>query len=234
MTVTGAEIELDRAILDDLAEPLLHLLRNAQSTTASRRPRRGPAPKKPPAGRVHVSVRRTTRPGGGGAGGRRAGDGRPRSSRTPPWPGGKLSPEAAARLTDARCSMACPPPGVSTATDVTDNFRAAGGDGRGEARRGELGRDAGDRVRAGARHPLHPCAFPSRWPWSSSCWSGRGRRCGPAHRQGAGRRRRTPRRSAAALGDPSPPTDAALVPVHILEDSSRCRPRPPGGVAPSW
>ena len=57
LLITGAEIELDRAILDELADPMLHLLRNCIDhgiESVQERQRAGKSPK----GRVLVSVRR--------------------------------------------------------------------------------------------------------------------------------------------------------------------------------
>ena len=57
LVITGAEIELDRAILDELADPLLHLLRNCIDHGIES-PEERDAAGKNPRGQVQVSVRR--------------------------------------------------------------------------------------------------------------------------------------------------------------------------------
>ena len=57
LVITGAEIELDRAILDELADPLLHLLRNCIDHGLEPAEERVAAGK-PPRGKLQVSVRR--------------------------------------------------------------------------------------------------------------------------------------------------------------------------------
>ncbi|MGA9526383.1 MAG: chemotaxis protein CheW, partial [Myxococcaceae bacterium] len=57
LVVTGSEVELDRAIIDDLSDPLLHLLRNCIDHGIES-PEERLAAKKGPRGRVLVSVRR--------------------------------------------------------------------------------------------------------------------------------------------------------------------------------
>lgn len=57
LVITGAEIELDRAILDDLADPLMHLLRNCIDHGIES-PEERAAAKKGSRGRVLVAVRR--------------------------------------------------------------------------------------------------------------------------------------------------------------------------------
>ena len=57
LVITGAEIELDRAILDDLAEPLMHLLRNCIDHGIES-PEERAAAGKSPTGRVQVTVKR--------------------------------------------------------------------------------------------------------------------------------------------------------------------------------
>ncbi|HVP60127.1 MAG TPA: chemotaxis protein CheA [Myxococcaceae bacterium] len=118
ITVTGAEIEIDRAILDAIAEPLLHLLRNAVDhgiESAEVRVTAG----KPPRGQLRISVRRTRE---------RVvleleDDGRgmdPQKLRAAAVARGKLGPEAAARLSPRDALLLACLPGVSTATDVDD------------------------------------------------------------------------------------------------------------------
>ena len=57
LVVNGAEIELDRSIIDDLADPLLHLLRNCIDHGLES-PAERVAAKKDPKGRVLINVRR--------------------------------------------------------------------------------------------------------------------------------------------------------------------------------
>jgi len=118
VTVTGAEIEIDRAILDAIAEPLLHILRNAIDHGIEEPSGRASAGK-PARGRLRIAVRRTRE---------RVvvevdDDGRgmdPEKLRAAAVARGKLSPEAAARLSPREALMLACLPGVSTATDVDD------------------------------------------------------------------------------------------------------------------
>jgi two-component system, chemotaxis family, sensor kinase CheA len=118
VTVTGAEIEIDRAILDAIAEPLLHVLRNAVDHGIEAAEARVAAGK-PSRGRLRISVRRTRE---------RVvieleDDGRgmdPEKLRAAAVARGKLSPEAAGRLSTREVLLLACLPGVSTATDVDD------------------------------------------------------------------------------------------------------------------
>ncbi len=118
VTVTGAEIEIDRAILDAIAEPLLHVLRNAVDHGIEAAETRVTAGK-PSRGRLRISVRRTRE---------RVvieleDDGRgmdPEKLRAAAVARGKLSSEAAARLSTREVLLLACLPGVSTATDVDD------------------------------------------------------------------------------------------------------------------
>ena len=118
VTVTGAEIEIDRAILDAIAEPLLHVLRNAVDHGIESSEARVSVGK-PPRGRLGISVRRTRE---------RVvieleDDGRGMDAeklRASAIARGKLSPEAAARLSTREALLLACLPGVSTATDVDD------------------------------------------------------------------------------------------------------------------
>jgi two-component system chemotaxis sensor kinase CheA len=118
VSVTGAEIEIDRAILDAIAEPLLHVLRNAVDHGIEA-PEARVGAGKPPRGRLRISVRRTRE---------RVvieleDDGRgmdPEKLRDAAVARGKLSPEAAARLSTREVLLLACLPGVSTATDVDD------------------------------------------------------------------------------------------------------------------
>ncbi|AKQ63286.1 Signal transduction histidine kinase CheA [Myxococcus hansupus] len=118
LVITGAEIELDRAILEELADPLLHLLRNCIDHGLEA-PEDRAAAKKGPRGRVLVAVKRARD---------RViieleDDGRgmdPAKLKNAAVSRGLLSPEAAARMTDREAFMLSCLPGVSTAKDITD------------------------------------------------------------------------------------------------------------------
>ncbi|NVJ13302.1 chemotaxis protein CheA [Myxococcus sp. AM010] len=118
LVITGAEIELDRAILEELADPLLHLLRNCIDHGLEA-PEDRAAAKKGPRGRVLVAVKRARD---------RViieleDDGRgmdPAKLKNAAVSRGLLSAEAAARMTDREAFMLSCLPGVSTAKDITD------------------------------------------------------------------------------------------------------------------
>lgn len=118
LVITGAEIELDRAILDDLADPLLHLLRNCIDHGLES-PEERLAAKKPAKGRVLVSVRRQRD---------RVvveleDDGRGMSAeklKAAALARGLITQETANRMTDREAFLLACAPGVSTAKDVTD------------------------------------------------------------------------------------------------------------------
>ena len=118
VTVAGAEIEIDRAILDAIAEPLLHILRNAVDHGIEE-PEGRAAAGKPARGRLRIAVRRTRE---------RVvlevdDDGRgmdPERLRAAAVARGKLSAESAARLSPREALLLACLPGVSTATDVDD------------------------------------------------------------------------------------------------------------------
>ena len=118
LTITGAEIELDRAIIDDLADPLLHLLRNAIDHGIEPPDARADA-KKPATGRVQVTVRRQrdrvvveVEDDGRGMDAQKL--------KEAAVARGQLTADAAARLTDKEAFMLSCLPGVSTATDVSE------------------------------------------------------------------------------------------------------------------
>lgn len=118
LTITGAEIELDRAIIDDLADPLLHLLRNAIDHGIEPPDERLEA-KKPSLGRVQVTVRRQrdrvvveVEDDGRGMDAQKLKDAAVAR--------GQLAADAAARLSDKEAFMLACLPGVSTATDVSE------------------------------------------------------------------------------------------------------------------
>ena len=118
LAVEGAEIELDRSILDALGEPLLHVLRNAiDHGIEDAEARRESA--KPARGQVRVTVRRMRD---------RvmievADDGRGMDAeglRASAVARGALSAEAAARLPRGEVLFLACLPGVSTARDVSE------------------------------------------------------------------------------------------------------------------
>lgn len=118
LELRNTTIELDRAILDELGDPLLHLLRNCIGhgieTPEERR-----AVGKPAEGRITLSVARERD---------RVvlqleDDGRGMSAeklKASAVARGALTPDAASRLTEAEALLLCCLPGVSTASDVTD------------------------------------------------------------------------------------------------------------------
>jgi two-component system chemotaxis sensor kinase CheA len=118
LVITGAEIELDRAILDDLTDPMLHILRNCIDHGLES-PEERTAAGKPPRGKVQVSVRRARD---------RVvieveDDGRGMSAeklKAAAVARGAVTAEAAARMTDREAFMLACLPGVSTAKDVSE------------------------------------------------------------------------------------------------------------------
>jgi len=118
VVVTGAEIEVDRALLEEISDPILHLLRNAVDhgiETAAQRIAVG----KRPTGRIEVAARRERD---------RvivevSDDGRgmdPAALRRSAVARGAIGAEAAAALPDAEAFLLSCLPGVSTAGAVTD------------------------------------------------------------------------------------------------------------------
>ncbi|WP_199741942.1 chemotaxis protein CheA, partial [Corallococcus sp. CA047B] len=118
LVITGAEIELDRAILDELADPLLHLLRNCIDHGLEA-PEERLAAKKSVRGRVLVTVRRARD---------RViidieDDGRgmdPVRLKASALKRGLITEEAAARMADRDAFLLSCLPGVSTAKELTD------------------------------------------------------------------------------------------------------------------
>ncbi len=118
VAVSGADIEIDRAILEELGDPLLHLIRNSVDHGVEPSHLRLLAGK-PAAGRISVSARRERD---------RviveiADDGRgmdARKLREAAVARGAVRPEQAAALTDREALMLACLPGVSTAEVVTD------------------------------------------------------------------------------------------------------------------
>ncbi len=118
LVVTGAEVELDRTILENLSEPILHLLRNCIDHGIESAVERVAAGKTA-SGRVSISVRRERdrvaveiEDNGRGMD--------PQKLKQSAVAKGLLSEEAAARLTDKEALALCFLPGVSTARDVSD------------------------------------------------------------------------------------------------------------------
>jgi two-component system chemotaxis sensor kinase CheA len=118
LVITGAEIELDRAILDELADPLLHLLRNCIDhglEPAEERVAAGKGPR----GRVLVSVRRAR----DRVVVEMEDDGRGMNAaklKAAAVTRGAISAEAAARMTDREAFLLACLPGVSTAKDISE------------------------------------------------------------------------------------------------------------------
>ncbi|NNB98720.1 chemotaxis protein CheA [Corallococcus exiguus] len=118
LVITGAEIELDRAILDELADPLLHLLRNCIDHGLES-PEERAAAKKSARGRVTVTVRRARD---------RViidieDDGRgmdPAKLKASALKRGLITEDAAHRMADRDAFLLSCLPGVSTAKDITD------------------------------------------------------------------------------------------------------------------
>jgi len=118
LVVSGAEVELDRTILDNLSEPILHILRNCIDHGIESPQQRGAAGKNA-TGRVAISVRRERdrvaleiEDNGRGMD--------PQKLRLSAVAKGAISAEAAERMSDKEALMLCCLPGVSTAKDVSD------------------------------------------------------------------------------------------------------------------
>ncbi len=118
LIVSGAEVELDRTILDNLSEPILHILRNCVDHGIES-PAERKAANKSASGRVAITVRRERD--------RVAleieDDGRgmdPKKLKEAAAAKGLLSADAAERLSDNDALMLCCLPGVSTARDVSE------------------------------------------------------------------------------------------------------------------
>jgi two-component system chemotaxis sensor kinase CheA len=118
LALSGGDIELDRAIVDALGEPVLHLLRNAIDHGVEA-PAERKAAGKPPRGMVRVTVQRATanvvlevEDDGRGM------DVEKLKARAVER--GLLSAEAAAALSEREALLLCAAPGLSTADAVTD------------------------------------------------------------------------------------------------------------------
>jgi two-component system chemotaxis sensor kinase CheA len=118
LVITGAEIELDRAILDDLVDPMMHILRNCIDHGLEA-PEERAAAGKSPKGKVQVSVRRVRD---------RVvieveDDGRGMSAeklKAAALARNAITAEAVARLSDREAFMLACLPGVSTAKAVSE------------------------------------------------------------------------------------------------------------------
>ena len=118
LTLEGAETELDRNLVEALADPLVHLVRNAIDHGIER-PKVREAAGKPPIGQVYLSARQEgdsvaieIRDDGGGMD--------PEKLRGKAVEKGLLTPEAAARLGPEECFQLIFLPGFSTKVEVTD------------------------------------------------------------------------------------------------------------------
>ncbi len=118
LIITGAEIELDRAILDDLADPLMHILRNCIDHGLES-PEERTAAGKNPKGKVQVSVRRARdrvviemEDDGRGMNAEKL--------KAAALARNAITAEAAARMSDREAFMLACLPGVSTAKDVSE------------------------------------------------------------------------------------------------------------------
>ncbi len=116
--VSGKEIELDRGIVEELSDPLLHLLRNAVDHGLETPDERKAAGKEP-AGTISIDVHRekdrvliTVCDDGMGMD--------PQRLVSAALEKGLLSPEAAAQLTPQQALMLVCLPGFSTAPEITD------------------------------------------------------------------------------------------------------------------
>jgi two-component system chemotaxis sensor kinase CheA len=118
LTLEGAETELDRNLVEALADPLVHLVRNAIDHGVER-PAVRQAAGKNPMGQVFLSARQEgdnvaieIRDDGGGMD--------PEKLRAKAVEKGLLTPEAAARLGAEECFQLIFMPGFSTKVEVTD------------------------------------------------------------------------------------------------------------------
>ncbi len=118
LKLSGTEIELDRAIVDELADPLLHLLRNAIDHGIET-PEERTAARKPLKGTVSLNVRRSkdrvvleVEDDGRGMDGEKL--------KAAAVERGLYTADEVARLSPQAALLLCCLPGVSTATDVTD------------------------------------------------------------------------------------------------------------------
>jgi two-component system chemotaxis sensor kinase CheA len=172
--IRGAEIELDRAILEELSDPVLHVLRNAVDHGIEA-PHLRLLAGKPATGTISVSARRERD---------RvildvADDGKgmdPERLRAAAVARGALRAEEAAELPEREALLLACLPGVSTAETVTDvSGRGVGLDAAKRTVEGVGGTLEIDSRRAGARASRSACRSP--WRSSRSCSSASARRC---------------------------------------------------------
>ena len=169
LTIEGAETELDKTVIDQLNDPLVHLIRNSMDhgieTPEARR-----AAGKPPTGDASICRRSTP---GANVLIRVSDDGRGLdveavraraieqgliARRTPSFPKPRSSPSSWRRVFHRARGYRC--------------FRARRGNGRGAAQRGGSARVARDRQHAGRRGDRDACGCRLPWPSSTGCWSG--------------------------------------------------------------
>jgi len=118
LVIAGAEVELDRAIIDSVSDPLLHLLRNCVDHGIEE-PKQRENAKKGPRGRILLGVRRTQE---------RVvieleDDGRGMDAeklKAIAKERGLITVDAAAKMSDKEAFLLACLPGISTATGVTD------------------------------------------------------------------------------------------------------------------
>jgi len=118
LVIAGAEVELDRAIIDSVSDPLLHLLRNCVDHGIEE-PKQRENAKKGPRGRILLGVRRTQE---------RVvieleDDGRGMDAeklKAIAKERGLITADAAAKMSDKEAFLLACLPGISTATGVTD------------------------------------------------------------------------------------------------------------------
>jgi two-component system chemotaxis sensor kinase CheA len=118
LVVTGAETELDKAIVDELSDPLLHLLRNCVDHGLETPEQRAQA-QKPVKGRIEVRVQRDQdrvvleiQDDGRGMDAAKL--------KAAAVARGSITGESAARMTDKEAFLLCCLPGVSTAEDISE------------------------------------------------------------------------------------------------------------------
>jgi len=168
LVIEGAEMELDRTILQELGDPLLHLLRNAVDHGLET-PAERVAAGKPASGQIRLTAARrqdqaiiTVEDDGRGLD--------PDALRRAAVARGLLTAEQSADLTDEEAFMLIGRPGFSTAPQVTSvSGRGVGMDvvrRQVESLRGQRSRPSW----AGARGSR--CGCRSRWPSSRPCWGG--------------------------------------------------------------
>ena len=193
--VDGKEIELDRSMLDEIGDPIVHLLRNAVDHGIEA-PDVRIAAGKPPEGRLTLSAARDRSAVSHPSDGRRSGH-RPRSGACP-GAGDGLVDAATTTLTDEEVIRLIARPGFTTAERVTDlsgrgvgidavqtRVRALGGSvdiksvpGQGHDGHGAPPADAGHHARA-AGDGWGTRRTPSPWHTSTRRWPPKGRRSPP-------------------------------------------------------